>query len=350
MNNPTNKMASEARASHEKVVQAQRDQVAQRERAGQEFRQGVKDVAQSGIQQHQFGEQMDQRQAEQEQQQQQFEAGQEMDRERMAQQQAQFDKAQQVEIQKARAQRETQEASLQQREAEFRYQKEQDEKRNQIEIQKLRRQTDEAMRKEAFEREQHMTKRRDYYREEVGKLRQAKEKILFGNNDDEITRVLQSTVAQKLGGNNAVDNAISNLTGGSGSQDDLREVVQAIDNYTVKTMVDQAEELGEWSPPAHLIDHPDVQRFNLFMGEAKKAFNTNLQRQLLASMQEGNRGKMDWLRRLHSDPEERDRRLARTASRSMRQWYQTRNMRDALSGASVGGTQMSLPPQTQQGR
>ncbi len=327
--NPTSKLAGEARASYQKVAAQQAEGVGQKERAVGRQQQQVTQAA--GMMQQQAGmqQQAEQQQAQletreriatagQEQQQQQFESRQE-------QQQAQFQEGQDLRVAQFRDQQ-AQDAGrmglAQQKQTETEKYREQS---IDIEERKLAAATAKTRQAQAQQLEEKVQARRDGYQKRRDTLRASKERLFRAQTSGDLTGLAQMIAGTKAGENANVQQALKNLGGDSASPQDAQTLVQAIDGEIVHSLVNQAGELGEWNPPAHLADNPEVQQFNAFIVQSKMALNKQFQDALLGLSDDPRR--YAELMRLQGSPEVRDRRIIRTAHKTMERFYRARQMR-----------------------
>lgn len=313
------------------VQRAQETQIAAGEQALQRTNQGLQNIAGMGeraqareqeaqLQQQQMEQQQGQFEARQGQQQQQFEQGQ-------AQQQAQFEQRQQLDVAQYKEQQAANTARMREMEKESARQEE--------ELQLRREQTAAQRKKLAAETEaahiEKIEKRKDTYRKEFNSLREMRDKLLVGGADANLVQQRLSQMGDR--GKALMDNeqfkaGLGEVMGGGMNPQAAQTVLQGIDHAMVKVMVDQAGELGEWSPPPYLIDNPQVQQFNAFMTEAKMALNQQVQDTILALNADPARASE--FMKLQGSPTERDARIVRTAYRSMMAWYSAQAIRSGM--------------------
>jgi len=325
------RLAERMSAGYQKVAAAQGQKVAAGEAQLQRQQQGMQAAGQAL-----------QQQGAQQQQQEQFDTQMGERKQQRIQQEGQFQQSQQQQQEQFEARQGMAEEELRVKEG-IEAQK-MDLAQQEIEVSKIRekRLSQAAQIKDVEAKQVHFDKRKTFYSGEINKLRTARDKLMVG---DQGALDLTSAYMAKIPGlkdNKVFQNAISGAKAGDPAA--VQEVVQALDNAMVKTMVDQAGEIGDWNPPPHFVSNPEVQQFNSYLVQSKVEANSRLQ-DVIMSLQSNPKGASDYVKLLGT-PEDRDRRLVKSAYMKMRMWYQAQNLRAGVQRYNQQNPQQQVTPES----
>jgi len=312
--NPTRRLADQARASYQKVAAAQQQLAGGRENALQRQQQGMQQAGQSLQRLGEQQQQKEQFESAQKQEQEQFEAGKKQQQEQfeterkdrkykfLMEQELAYDEMD------ARAKLEAQKIKI---------------AKQQAATSKLReeRLSQQYSAESQVAREEHFNKRHDWYREQLNKLDARRDGLFVGDQKalSEVERLMAKS--EEFKDNKMVQQAMQGAKAGDPAA--VEAVIQHLDTMYVKTMIDQAGEIGEWNPSPRLITHPEVQQFNAMLVKSKLETTQQLGDTLAAMSPEKRKKYVDLL----GSATERNRRLVKKAYQHMRHWYEAQVLR-----------------------